>query len=150
MTILLSIQHIDVLNWMRNDYDTLLELENVPVGTPGLARDTERVLNRLRFPVNVPLAYIAKQARDERRMIHFLLNAHMSRLAFTDGNERPMRNDLLELIDRHLEGIDVAKRAGKWHQADDALDTTGVLQTWREWLETPDQFQTLPVRIING
>lgn len=147
MAILLSIHHIDVLNGMRNDYDTLLELAGEAPNTPGLVVDTKRTLARLRFPSDVPLIQVTRQARDERRILHYLLNIHMSRLAFADGNKRPFRRDIINLFDRHLDGIDVAKRAGKWHRADGGLDIPDALQDWRDLFETSDVYETLPMRI---
>lgn len=147
MTPLFSIRGFDVLNHLRMHYDDLLELEQEDTETSHYARDIARSVRRLRFSPDIPTSTLFEQARAERRIVHYLLNVHMSRLAFVDGNDRPDQTETLRLLERHLHGIRADKRAGRGARHTGALDIYGVLRTLKNELIDAQRYEALPARL---
>lgn len=147
MTTLFSIPCVDVLNHLRLHYDDLLELEQANAATSHYIRDLERITRRLRFSPDTPSDVLFTHARAERRVVHYLLNVHMSRLAFADGNERPSQADTLRLLDRHLTGIRAEKRTGRSTRHAGALDVQAILRALKNELVDAQRYDALPTHM---
>lgn len=147
MTPLFSLTGFDVLNHLRLRYDDLLELEQADAATSHHARDLERSARRLRFSADIPAETLFEQARAERRVVHYLLNVHMSRLAFVDGNDRPDQTETLRLLDRHVNGIRADKRAGRDARHAGALDIQNILRALKNELIDTSRYEALPLHI---
>lgn len=147
MTTLFSIPCVDVLNHLRMHYNDLLELEQADASASHYARDLARSIRRLRFSADIPANTLFEQARAERRIVHYLLNVHMSRLAFADGNDRPDQTETLRLLDRHLDGIRADKRAGRGATHAGALNVQAILRALKNELVDAQRYEALPVRI---
>lgn len=143
MTTLLTIPCVDVLNTLRMRYDDLLELEHADATTDHYHRDVTRCARRLRLTDPGTTSERFAQARAERRIIQYLLNAHMSRLAFPEGNDRPAHADTLAMLDRHVRYTQTEQRT----RHANALNLPLILRNLRNELASEARYDALPERL---